>query len=242
VSSDKDGVQEARERLAQIHSQAQRLRESVESSFREAARLFENSVAEMQKARDLKSQLADLRAETTFLRLDRYLEEAVELEIPETSIDRFNRLWTEMKTAFQPVRPSREWLERIKEIDKKPLHPVLTPEECLELERRLKENVCPICVSYALDGTCTIQFFENCPIDTFLSRLVKMIDEMGHRPWMEDYFDKMYRDICPGCSGRVDEDYCPPREEGECSLFSYLPTIVKTVEGFLQEKRESEGD
>jgi len=57
---------------------------------------------------------------------------------------------------------------------------------------------------------------------------------------MEDYFDRMYREICPGCKGRVSPDYCPPREEGECSLFTYLPTVVRTIEQFLKEKRSAE--
>jgi hypothetical protein len=107
------------------------------------------------------------------------------------------------------------------------------------LERRLKDNVCPICVSFALDGTCTLEAFETCPIDLYLNRVVAMIEELGHRPWMEEYFERMYRDICPGCKGRVDKDYCPPRDEGDCALYSYLPTVIRTIEGFLKERSES---
>jgi hypothetical protein len=119
--------------------------------------------------------------------------------------------------------------------------PVLSAEERKELETRLKDNVCPICVSFSLDGTCTLQSFETCPITLFLDRLVNMIQEMGHRPWMEEYFERMYRDICPGCSARESPDYCPPREDGECSIYTYLPTVVRTIEDFMAEREKRSG-
>ena len=92
-------------------------------------------------------------------------------------------------------------------------------------------------MSFALDGSCTLQAFETCPIDLYLNRLVTIIQELGHRPWMEDYFERMYREICPGCQGRLEKDYCPPRDEGDCALYTYLPTVVRTIEDFLNERQ-----
>jgi len=239
MSRENDGLQGDQNRLLEIQKEAGQLNQSISASVREVQLLVEKAVEELRKVRVVKSDLADLRAETTYLRLSRGIV-ADEPEVPETPASQFEPLWKELKVMSQPVRASKEWLEKIKGVEKRSPNPILTTEEQLELERRLKENVCPLCVSYALDGTCTIQSFEKCPIDTYLDRLVKMIDEMGHQPWMEDYFDRMYRDICPGCAGRVNEDHCPPKEEGECAIFTYLPTIVRTVEDFMKEKKETE--
>jgi hypothetical protein len=241
MSLDINGLEETKQRLSEIKEEAVRLNESIQSSLQEAQLLVKKAVDELKKVHSSKASLADLSAETTFLRLSKGVE-TDDLEMPKISLDEVEILSSESKLASQPIRVSKKWLEKIKSVDKRPPNPVLTADELKELESRLKDNVCPLCVSFALDGTCTIQSFEKCPIDTYLDRLVKMIEEMGHRPWMEDYFERMYRDICPGCAGRVNEDYCPPKEDGECAIFTYLPTIVKTVETFLQEKKEKGGD
>jgi len=238
MSQESNSLQNSQNRLSEILSEADRLSTNIQEEQLAAFRLVEQAVQRYKEIRKTKLELANLRAEATFLRLS----EGVDIEepkIPNSSLPELEVLWKELKLISQPVRAGKEWLERIKEVDTKPPHPILTTEEQLELERRLKDNVCPICVSFSLDGTCTLQSFENCPIDTYLDRLVKMIDEMGHRPWMEDYFERLYRDICPGCAGRVDEDHCPPRDEGECAIFTYLPTIVRTVEDFMKEKMET---
>ena len=184
----------------------------------------------------MRSKVEDLKAEALYLRLlhDLPPEETVS---PEGGLGACENVWKELRAALQPVLPSQEWLEKIREVESARTEaPALSPEDRDELERRLKDNVCPICVSFALDGTCTLEAFETCPIDLYLSRLVAIIEELGHRPWMEDYFEQMYRDICPGCKGRVDKDYCPPRDEGDCALYTYLPTVVRTIEGFLKER------
>jgi hypothetical protein len=238
MSQESNSLQNSQNRLSEILSKADRLSTSIQDEQLAVLRLVEQAVQRYKDVRKTKLELANLRAEATFLRLSEGVD-IDEPKIPNSSLPELEVLWKELKLISQPVRASKEWLERIKEVDTKPPRPILTTEEQLELERRLKDNVCPICVSFSLDGTCTLQSFEKCPIDTYLDRLVKMIDEMGHRPWMEDYFERLYRDICPGCAGRVDEDHCPPRDDGECAIFTYLPTIVRTVEDFMKEKAEA---
>jgi hypothetical protein len=239
VSAEDNSPERAKTRLDEIRSEADELRGMISSTYREAYSLVQKAIAKAQKAREENRKLAELRAEATYLRLSEGLE-AEDLERAEIVSGDLRQLWKDYQVALKPVGLPRDWLEKIKKVEKRPRNPVLSTEERLELERRLKDNVCPICISFALDGTCTLQAFETCPIDAFLDRLVNMIEEMGHRPWMEHYFERMYRDICPGCSGRIEEDYCPPRESGECALFSYLPTVVRTVEEFMKDKREAE--
>jgi len=214
VSPEYDSSAQAKERLSQITSEAARLLKKTKTSYGEVEELIHQVVKSAKSARKQSAKLQNLKAEAM-------------------------SLWSDLESTLQPVRPSVDWLEKIRKMEeRRHQSPALTPEERVELELRLKENVCPLCVSYTLDGTCTNQSFETCPITTFLDQAVEMIEDMGHRPWMEDYFERMYRDICPGCKGRVDKDYCPPREQGDCSLFTYLPSVVKTIETFLKERAE----
>jgi hypothetical protein len=236
VSPEVEDLTQAEKRLSEIQKESERIFDEAEHSYQAVRDLVKKALARAVDSRKQSSKLADLNAEAAYLRV-KFGISGEGSGNPEIGADQVRAAWRQLESALQPGRPSSEWLEKIREAEsKKAGPPVLSDDERQELERRLKENVCPICVSYALDGSCTLQAFEECPITTYLNHLVTMIEEMGHRPWMEDYFERMYRDICPGCSGRVDKDHCPPREEGDCSIFTYLPTVVRTIEQFMKEK------
>ena len=238
MSPDQESSAQVKERLSQIAAEAAQLVEETKTSYGEVNDLIQKVVENARIAREQSAKLQDLKAEAMYLSL-RHDFSFQDLEAPGSGLEAITALWRDLESNLKPVRPSSEWLEKIRELEEKRRQsPALTPEERADLELRLKENVCPLCVSYALDGTCTNQSFETCPITIFLDQVVEMIEDMGHRPWMEDYFERMYRSVCPGCKGRVDKDYCPPREEGDCSLFTYLPSVVKTIEAFLNERAE----
>lgn len=112
----------------------------------------------------------------------------------------------------------------------------MTPEEKLELKRRIEEAVCPICVNYTLDGRCENSSFETCPINQYFDGLIEMIIQAGHMPWMDDYYEALRNKVCPICGRRRADGYCQPREDGDCAAYTYLPTIVKVVEDYLKEK------
>jgi len=234
-----DRMAEVKTRLVEIEEQLTALQADAQRACDEVLATVQQALEKAHSARKSRTQVEDLRAEALFLRLQNDLP----LEFPrppETRSREIDYTWKEVRSLLQPVRPSVEWLEKIREVEESQKQkPVLTENEREELLGRLKDNVCPICVNFALDGTCTLESFDSCPIDTYLNRMVRMIEQLGHRPWMEDYFERMYREICPGCQGRTEKDYCPPREEGECSLFNYLPTVVRTIESFLEEREAS---
>lgn len=231
-----DRMAEAKARLTELDEELAALQAEAQGAYDKVLATVQDALEKAREARRSRAQLEDLRAEALHLRLQHDLP--IEFpRPPETRSREIEYTWKEVRSQLQPVRPSIEWLEKIREVEEtRRQKPVLSEEERAELERRLKDNVCPICVNFALDGTCTLDAFDTCPIEIYLNRLVRMIEQLGHRPWMEDYFERMYREICPGCQGRTERDYCPPREEGECSLFNYLPTVVRTIESFLDER------
>ncbi len=116
----------------------------------------------------------------------------------------------------------------------------MTSEEKAELKKRIEKAVCPLCVNYTLDGRCANPAFEDCPITLFFDDLVEMIIESGHMPMMDSYYANLRKRVCPVCGKRKGDGSCKPREDGDCSVFSYLPTIVKVVEEYLKEKNLQE--
>lgn len=236
MSGNGDELREAQGRVSEIREELSRLKKENQAANEELIAEVRKVLNRAETGRNQRARAENLKAEALYLHLvhDVPLEES---EMPEAPLDAWEAAWQEVRATLQPVRPSSEWLEKIRHAEEEEHHqPALSEEERLELERRLKDNVCPICVSFALDGSCTLEAFEACPIDIYLNRLVSIIQDLGHRPWMEDYFERMYREICPGCKGRVEKDYCPPRDEGDCALYTYLPTVVRTIEDFLKER------
>jgi len=116
----------------------------------------------------------------------------------------------------------------------------MTPEEKAELKSRIESAVCPICVNYTLDGSCENSSFGDCPINLFFDGLVEMIIESGHMPWMDNYYVALRNKVCPVCGERKADGRCKPREDGDCAVYTYLPTIVKVVEDYLNEKKSAE--
>lgn len=237
MSGNGDALNQAQRRMSEIRSELNRLKEESQAASDQLVAEVREVRDKAETARQMRMRAENLKAEALYLHL-RHSLPLEEVVTPDSPLDACETVWREVRVTLQPVRPSSEWLEKIREVEEdRQSRPTLSDGERLELERRLKDNVCPICVSFALDGSCTLEAFETCPIEIYLNRLVSIVQQLGHRPWMEDYFERMYREICPGCRGRMEADYCPPRDEGDCALYTYLPTVVRTIEDFLKERQ-----
>ncbi len=237
MSGSGDALNQAQRRMSEIRAELNLLKAENQAASDQLVAEVRQVRDRAEAAREKRARAENLKAEALYLHL-RHGVPVEEVVTPEAPLDACETAWREVRATLQPVRPSAEWLERIREVEEnRERRPALSDSERVELERRLKDNVCPICVSFALDGSCTLEAFETCPIDIYLNRLVSIVEQLGHRPWMEDYFERMYREICPACQGRVDKDYCPPRDEGDCALYTYLPTVVRTIEDFLKERQ-----
>lgn len=227
------------QRLSQIDEQTAQLSDSLQNSLNSIRSIGKQLVEAARGARTVSEELANLRAEARLLCLTNGIELS---DLPETEsqLEVAENIWDELSLQLRPAGPSEEWIEKIRNATVSHKGPsVLSDEESQQLRKRLEETVCPLCVNFALDGTCTLEAFDECPIATYQGRVVEMVRKMGHKPWMEDYFQRMYKDICPLCRDKSTGGVCVPREEGDCALFSYLPAIVKTVEEFMKERAEA---
>lgn len=238
MSLQKDGAS-AQERLSRIDEETAQIHKKLQASLNRMRGLGEQLMEVARGAHQSNEELANLRAEARFLCLTHGLELS-ELPELESHLEIAENLCSSVSEQLKPVGPSDEWIEKIRKATVSQKHfAVLSEEESAELRERLEATICPLCVNYALDGTCTLEAFDECPITTYQDHIVEMIQKLGHRPWMEDYFQRMYREICPLCRDKSSGGVCVPREEGDCALFSYLPAIVKTVESFMKERAEN---
>jgi RNase P subunit RPR2 len=109
-----------------------------------------------------------------------------------------------------------------------------------ELDRRLKELICPVCVERGPKGTCNLSDLEQCPITLHLPGLVEVVRSV-HSDQMEDYLEKVRQDICTNCQSALSPvGQCDVRNAGHCALDAYLLLIVQIIDDFLAEKAQAQ--
>jgi hypothetical protein len=113
-------------------------------------------------------------------------------------------------------------------------------EDLQELDRRLKEDICSVCVDQGPKGTCNLQELEECPITLHLPRLVE-VGRSVHSDQMEDYVEKVRQDICSTCASALSPlGQCDVRDAGHCALDAYILLIVQIIDDFLAEKAQAQ--
>ncbi len=113
-------------------------------------------------------------------------------------------------------------------------------EDLQELDRRLKERICPVCVERGPKGTCNLWELEKCPITLHPPRLVEVVRSV-HSDQMEDYLEKVRQDICTNCESALSPlGQCDVRNSGHCALDAYLLLIVQIIDDFLAEQPQAE--
>lgn len=112
-------------------------------------------------------------------------------------------------------------------------------QDLQELDRRLKEIICPVCVERGPTGTCNLSDLEQCPITLHLPGLVEVVRSV-HSDQMEDYLEKVRQDICTNCESALSPlGQCDVRNSGHCALDAYLLLIVQIIDDFLAEKAQA---
>ena len=113
-------------------------------------------------------------------------------------------------------------------------------EDLQELDRRLKERICPICIERGPKETCNLWDLKECPITLHLPRLVEMVRSV-HSNQMEDYVQKIRQDICTTCESALSPlGQCDVRDAGHCSLDAYALLVVQIIDDFLAEQPQAE--
>lgn len=112
---------------------------------------------------------------------------------------------------------------------------MLTTSELQQLERKVKDLICPVCTERRPDGSCELTE-QECPITMHLPRLLDLVGSV-HSDRMQDYVEKVRSDICSVCRTTLSPiGQCDYRQEGRCALDAYLLPIVEVIDNFLSEK------
>lgn len=115
---------------------------------------------------------------------------------------------------------------------------MLSAAELEELDRRLKDLICPVCIERRIDGTCSLSALRQCPITMHLPGLVS-VTESVHSNRMDAYIQAVREQICANCRAPLfPRGGCDARREGRCALDAYLLLIVQGIDDYLAQKLE----
>lgn len=93
----------------------------------------------------------------------------------------------------------------------------------------LKENICCLCIDSDELGNCTLTDDENCAIHLFLADIVSVAQESDIDD-AENFKRALNEKICISCKAAENENYCYLREDANCALDRYFPTILETIQ------------
>jgi hypothetical protein len=92
----------------------------------------------------------------------------------------------------------------------------------------IRRHVCSVCLDSKDDGSCSLSG-RVCAIEAHLPRIVDAILATRSRR-MDDYYDAIQAQVCPGCRQQDQAGLCMLRNAGDCGLETYLPLVVDAIE------------
>lgn len=101
------------------------------------------------------------------------------------------------------------------------------------IEARLRERLCPSCVRYTSQHTCSLPPTRSCALFANLPAIVEIVRKT-HSSSIGPYIDAVRDTVCATCHYEDDHGGCPLRDDLDCALNTYLPIIVEEVEAELE--------
>lgn len=111
-----------------------------------------------------------------------------------------------------------------------------------KMDEKLRERICPSCVRFTSDRTCSLPEDRPCSLFSNLSQVVSLV-QGTHSAKIDPYVDVLRGKVCAACHFEDDHGSCPCRADVDCALDTYYPLIVETIEGELarQSREHAEG-
>ncbi len=105
------------------------------------------------------------------------------------------------------------------------------------IETRLRETLCPNCVRFTRQHTCSLPLDRPCSVFKNLPDIVAIVHDT-HSRRIDPYVTVLRDQVCSACHYEDDHGSCPCREDVDCALDTYYPLIVDTVEQELRRQGE----
>ncbi len=97
------------------------------------------------------------------------------------------------------------------------------------IDSRLRKSICPNCVRFTRQHTCSLPEDRPCSLFSNLDQIVEIV-RGTHSPRVEPYLTVLRDQVCAACDHEDDHKYCPCREGLDCALDTYYPMIIETIE------------
>ena len=92
----------------------------------------------------------------------------------------------------------------------------------------IQRRVCTVCLDQAADGSCGLTH-QVCALERHLPALVDaLVATRSDR--MDEYVAAIEAQVCSQCPEQDTCGTCGVRNDGRCSLYSYLSLVVEAVE------------
>lgn len=101
-----------------------------------------------------------------------------------------------------------------------------------EIDRRLRERLCPRCARYTSTHGCSLPPSRRCAIFANLAEIIDVV-RRTHSWRIDPYADTLRLRVCAVCRHEDDHGSCPMRENLDCALDAYFPLVVDEIEGVL---------
>jgi hypothetical protein len=105
-----------------------------------------------------------------------------------------------------------------------------------QMEWRMRESICPKCVRFTQNHTCSLPPGRDCSLFGNLEAVVGIVART-HSERIDPYVDVLRKQVCAACHSEDDHACCPLRDGLDCGLNLYYPIIVDEIEREL--KRQS---
>jgi hypothetical protein len=102
----------------------------------------------------------------------------------------------------------------------------------LRVEERLKDRICPNCVRFTRERTCSLSKGQRCPVFAHLAEIAAIVERTQCKS-ISPYMDKVRCGICARCLEDA-QGNCVMRDALDCALDTYLPMIVDEIEFELE--------
>jgi hypothetical protein len=97
------------------------------------------------------------------------------------------------------------------------------------IEARLREEMCPRCVRFTRERTCSLPPDRACALFSNLDKVIDVVRTTRSRR-IDPYVDVLRQAVCGSCRSQDESGRCACRDGIDCALDCYFPMIVDSIE------------
>lgn len=97
------------------------------------------------------------------------------------------------------------------------------------IDARLRVAICPNCVRFTRERTCSLPPDRPCALFANLDKIVNVV-RTTHSRKIDPYVEALRDAVCGACRFQDMQGRCPCRDGLDCALDTYFPMIVDAIE------------